>query len=58
MGLANNVKNAKNMPSSWRHKNDVVSMTNKLKSKMFSQKIDASADIMFGPLNLLQGFVI
>ena len=33
-------------------------MTNKRKSEMSSQKIDTSADINFGSLTLLEGFVI
>ena len=33
-------------------------MTHKLRSEMSSQKIDTSADIMFGSLALLEGFVI
>ena len=33
-------------------------MTHKLRSKMFSQKIDTSADIIFESLTLLEGFVI
>ena len=57
-GPENSVKNAKNMPCSWRHKNDVISMTHKLKSETSSQKIDVSADIIPGSLTLLTGFVI
>ena len=33
-------------------------MTHKLRSEMSSQKIDTSADIIFGSLALLEGFVI
>ena len=33
-------------------------MTHKLSSKMSSEKIDTSADIRFGSLTLLGGFVI
>ena len=32
-------------------------MTHKLRSEMSSQKIDTSADIIFGSLNFLEGFV-
>ena len=39
-------------------KNDVISMTRKLKSETSSQKIDVSADIIPGSLTLLTGFVI
>ena len=39
-------------------KNDVISMTHKLRSEMSSQKIDTSADIRFESLTLLEGFVI
>ena len=33
-------------------------MTHKLRSEMSSKKIDTSADIIFGSLTLLEGFVI
>ena len=39
-------------------KNDVISMTRKLKSETSSQKIDVSAGIIFGPLTLQSDFVI
>ena len=39
-------------------KNDVISMTHKLRSEMSFQKIDTSADIIFGSLTFLEGFVI
>ena len=38
--------------------NDVISMTCKLKSETSSQKIDVSADIIFGSLTLQNDFVI
>ena len=57
-GPENSVKNAKNMPCSLRLKNDVISMTRKLKSETSSQKIDVSADIIFGSLTLQSDFVI
>ena len=39
-------------------KNDVVSITRKRKLETSSQKIDVSADIIFGFLTLLEGVVI
>ena len=52
------LKTPKNVPCKRRHKNDVISMTSKLKSETSSQKIDVSTDIIFGSLALLGGFVI
>ena len=46
------------MPCMWRRKNDVISITGKLKSETSSQKIDVSADIIFGSLTLQSDFVI
>ena len=46
------------MPCSWRRKNDVISIIRKLKSEASPQKIDVSADIIFGSLTLPGGFVI
>ena len=37
-------------------KNDVISMTRKLKSETLSQEIDVSADIIFGVSNLNSWF--
>ena len=39
-------------------KNVVISMTHNLISEMSSQKIGTSADIKYGSLTLLEGFVI
>ena len=36
----------------------MISMNHKLRSEMSPQKIDTSADIIFGSLTLLEGFVI
>ena len=46
------------MPCWWRRKNDVINIICKLKSETSSQKIDVSADIIFGSLTLPGGFVI
>ena len=41
----------------YRRNYDEICMTHKRKSEMSSQKIDTSADIHFGSLALLEGFV-
>ena len=46
------------MPCSWRRKSDVISIISELKLETSSQKIDVSADIIFGSLTLPGGFVI
>ena len=48
--LFDDVKNAKTMPISWRRENDGFIMTHKLKTEMFSQKIEYSGGVFFWPL--------
>ena len=45
------------MPISWRRENDGFIMTHKLKTEMFSQKIEYSGGVFFSPLTPLFSFV-
>ena len=49
-GQANSVRNAKKHALFVTSQNDVISIIRKLKSETSSQKIDSSADIIFGSL--------